>query len=355
MKKAFIWMFAIIFILSLTLIGVGCKEEAAPAEEVTEEEAAPAEEAAETTSETEKFVIGYASMGDVNAFHALVTNGMKEEVAARGYELIALDNNWDSETTVKNVEELVLKNVDVIITGVSDSAIVPVIKEKADTAGIQLIFIDHRAEGIPFFGGDNIVAGGIGGEYLGNMAKENWGGDVDLLICLEFPTAGEANELRMKDGYIDSLRKIVDVPDDIIYRLAGNNDIVLSTQLTQDTVTANPEAEHILIACLTDDCAQGALAAAENLDIEDKVFICGQGFYDEITAQNFLTEEPTAWGATVAYWPSKYAYFLFEKLDLFLKDGTPLPDVWTVKHILVNRENVEDVLAGNVDVLVGVE
>ena len=50
MKKTFFWLIIIIFTLSLTLIGVGCKEEAAPAEEVTEEvkeeEAAPAEEEA---------------------------------------------------------------------------------------------------------------------------------------------------------------------------------------------------------------------------------------------------------------------------------------------------------------------
>ncbi|MBA7676613.1 hypothetical protein ES703_84857 [subsurface metagenome] len=55
MKKTIFWLIIIIFTLSLTLIGVGCKEEAAPAEEVTEEvteeEAAPAEEEAEEEEE----------------------------------------------------------------------------------------------------------------------------------------------------------------------------------------------------------------------------------------------------------------------------------------------------------------
>jgi len=46
MKKTIFWTIIIIFILSLTLIGTGCKEEAAPAEEATEEEAAPVEEEA---------------------------------------------------------------------------------------------------------------------------------------------------------------------------------------------------------------------------------------------------------------------------------------------------------------------
>ena len=44
MKKTFFWTIIIIFILSLTLMGTGCKEEDATAEEVTEEEAVSAEE-----------------------------------------------------------------------------------------------------------------------------------------------------------------------------------------------------------------------------------------------------------------------------------------------------------------------
>ena len=48
MKKVLIWLIAVVFILSMTFVGVGCKEEAAPAEEAEEaEEAAPAEEAEE--------------------------------------------------------------------------------------------------------------------------------------------------------------------------------------------------------------------------------------------------------------------------------------------------------------------
>ncbi len=49
MKKTILWLIIITFILSLTLMGTGCKEEAAPAEEVTEEEeeAEPVEEEAE--------------------------------------------------------------------------------------------------------------------------------------------------------------------------------------------------------------------------------------------------------------------------------------------------------------------
>jgi ribose transport system substrate-binding protein len=306
---------------------------------------------AETQSQEEKdtFTIGYASMGDVNAFHALVSQGFKQEAENRGYDLIKVDNDWNSETTVKNIDELISQNVDIIICGLSDSAIVPVIKQKVDAAGIPLVLIDNKQPGIPMFGGSNVKAGKLGGEWLGKKAVEEWGGEVDLYIGLEFPTAGELNELRMKEGFIAGVKEHVDLPDDKIVRLAGNNDIALSQQVTLDTITAHPDAERILIGCITDDCAQGALAAVEKLGYKDKVFICGQGFYDEVSAGNFQKANPTAWGATVAYWPKKYAYFIFEEVGPFLENGDPLPEEWNVKHVVVTRENVDDILAGKVD------
>ena len=54
MKKTLIWMVAVIFVVSLTITGVGCKEEAAPAEEEAVEEAAPVEEEAAEEEEMEE-------------------------------------------------------------------------------------------------------------------------------------------------------------------------------------------------------------------------------------------------------------------------------------------------------------
>ena len=53
MKKALIWIFLVMFVASLTYMSVGCKEEAAPAEEAVEE-AAPAEEEAAPAEEEEE-------------------------------------------------------------------------------------------------------------------------------------------------------------------------------------------------------------------------------------------------------------------------------------------------------------
>jgi len=79
MKKTILWLIIITFILSLTLIGTGCKEEAAPAEEVTEEvteeEAAPPEEEAEAAIEpvTIQFWHNYdAGAGQIDVLDQLI-------------------------------------------------------------------------------------------------------------------------------------------------------------------------------------------------------------------------------------------------------------------------------------------
>ena len=54
MKKVLICLIIIAFVLSLNIIGVGCKEEAAPTEEVSEEVEEAAEEVEEAAEEVEE-------------------------------------------------------------------------------------------------------------------------------------------------------------------------------------------------------------------------------------------------------------------------------------------------------------
>jgi ribose transport system substrate-binding protein len=293
----------------------------------------------------DKIVFGYASMGDTNAFHALVTQGMKKEFAKHPeYQLIVMDNNWDGQKVVENVEQLIQRGADVIQTGSSDASVFPVLKEMSEESGVPIILTDMNIADFHTFGGDSKIAGGIGGTWLAEQAIEKWGGDCDLYIGLEYPTAGETNELRMKDGFIDHIRKLIDLPDDIIFRVAGNNDIALSMQVTSDIITAHPDAKHILVGCITDDCAQGALAAAQELGYtEDRILICGQGLYDAVSAKNFLGP-PNPWGATVAYWPSRYGEFVFNILDAHFKEGKPIPMKWYVEHSLITRDNIREVM-----------
>ena len=57
MKRGLIFLLTILFVVSMLFIGIGCKEEAAPAEEEVVEEAAPAEE--EVVEEEEPVTIVY--------------------------------------------------------------------------------------------------------------------------------------------------------------------------------------------------------------------------------------------------------------------------------------------------------
>ncbi len=101
MKKTILWLIIIIFILSLTLIGTGCKEEAAPTEEVaeeevTEEEAEPAEE--ETAAVTEPVTIQFwheynATAGQIEVLEQLI---VQFEEANPGITVNHVFLDWNS-------------------------------------------------------------------------------------------------------------------------------------------------------------------------------------------------------------------------------------------------------------------
>jgi len=96
MKKTIFWLIIIIFILSLTLVGTGCREEATPveeiAEEVIEEEAPPIEEEVEVT------VVEKPS-GEITVWH-----GDSDEVAKITQDLIETSFNAEYPDIKVNYE-----------------------------------------------------------------------------------------------------------------------------------------------------------------------------------------------------------------------------------------------------------
>ncbi|MBM3702899.1 MAG: extracellular solute-binding protein, partial [Actinobacteria bacterium] len=76
MKKYSILALVVVFVFSMVLMSVGCKEEAAPAEEVAVEEEAPAEEVEEAVEEE------VPVEGELTVYHWWTAGGEKEAIDA---------------------------------------------------------------------------------------------------------------------------------------------------------------------------------------------------------------------------------------------------------------------------------
>jgi len=184
MKKALLLMIIVFFISSTTLIGVGCKEEAAPAEEAVEEaveeEAAPAEEAVEEEEVAEKVLKFGVVMRDASAsFARVLIAGTQEKADELGIELIINDSHNDSLLQLDQMDTLLSTNVDAFVFGgaVDQAAVIPGVIE-FNKAGIPVGAIDSAPTGgdlVAYVGSDHSIVAKRAAEALIKLLEEKYG------------------------------------------------------------------------------------------------------------------------------------------------------------------------------------
>lgn len=323
--------------LSVSLFACRAGKDAGPKDEA----AKPAETKKETQAASEapkkKVTIGFANLTDEIDFGQAVKKGIVDEAKKAGYEIVALDNKLDGAIAVSNADNLITQKIDLFIEFNVDSKVAPAIMEKMDAAKIPVIAIDIPHPGAVFFGANNPEAGKIAGRALAERAKKDWNGEVDLVILVENPAAGEVPQQRM-DGTLAGIKESINVTDDKVVRVDGKNDVLNAQRVVTDTLTAHPDAKHILIGCLNDQNGQGALAAVEASNRSANVFIASQGC-DKPAIDNLKADKANSWIGSTAYTPEKYGFYIMPLATKIL-NGEKVPDVNHPEHVFVSRDNI---------------
>lgn len=294
--------------------------------------------AAEAKNEpSKKIVVGLANLGETIDFCVKVKHGVFEEAKKRGWELVAVDNKLDGATAIQNADFLITQKVDVVLEFNVDSKVAPTVMDKYNAAKIPVIAIDIPHPGAPFFGANNSEAGKILGRALAAKAKEAWKGQVDLVILVDLPTAGEVVKQRM-DNILVGIRETIQVPDDKIVRVDGKNDVLPAKHIVTDILTAYPDSRHILIGCLNDQNGSGALTAVQACNREKDVFIASHGC-DAPGITNLRGPE-NCWIGSVAFTPEKYGSYLIPLAEKMLR-GEKVPDMNYPEHFFIDRSNID--------------
>jgi len=119
----------------LGFIGVGCKTEAAPAEEAVEE---ATEEAAGSDLAGTK--IGFVNAGP-DDYYAVLGNGLKAIGELYEFEFTELNSDYKPEKELANVQDLVAKGVDAIVVITAGAAGSAATIEAANDADVPIFFI----------------------------------------------------------------------------------------------------------------------------------------------------------------------------------------------------------------------
>ena len=296
--------------------------------------------------------VAYGDLATGIPFVTQVWNNIQEVADECNLEIVYADNNLDGETALENARTFTLQGVDGVIQFQIDATIEGALCEemRSEKSDLPVIAIDiaHPSCAL-FFGANNPRAGELAGEGVGRFAKENWDCNIDLIVTLETFEVGDVNVMR-SNGSVRGVQNIC--PDlaygdfeewapehsgSIITRINGGGTTDSAFPLVLDTFTANP-GKNIAVVSLNDDMGLAALAAAEELGIEDQVIYGSQGA--DATIHDTIRTNSHYIGST-AYFPEKYGTYVVPGIIKMI-NGIDVQDPLLLDHLLITAENIDD-------------
>ena len=298
-------------------------------------------------AEEGKYRIGFANIAELVELQVTVKESVERAAEEAGVELVYMNNNLDGATAVQNADNMISQEIDGFIEFNIDESVGPTIKEKMDEAGIPIIAVDIAIPGCTFFGANNEVAGTVGGRALGEVSKERWGQEPDILLLVYDSTSGESPMKRvtcMPDG----LREIWPCfPEEQIFMVDSGIDAATAQKAVSDFLSAHPDDHHIAIGCYHDVAATATLAALETAGREsDAIFVAENeyGYLDYIKANPDGDPATEPWIGGVAFFFNQYGDYLIPAM-VDLLDGKDIGEAIYVNHEVINRENAQKYFA----------
>jgi ribose transport system substrate-binding protein len=309
---------SIIIVTMLVFALVGCASE--PSDTETSEE--------ETNSE-EKIVIGSSMVTRDNQWWANVGDYIEEYGKNNGYEVVTIWANNDQEKQIRDVEDLVQREVDLILLGPVQVSGSSVAVDTAAAAGIPIITVARESES------DNVTAGIV-------FDEKQFGINQAEQIMKDFPDGANIVYLY---GPVGAVHAEIQYNEGFVPMIEENDGYEILQMLESKTDTAADgltNAEDALIkfdnidaiACTNDDLALGAIRALEAAGRLDEVNVYGNsgltsGMQAIVDGQMFFTNlksQPLI--AVEAF-----------KLGLAVYNGEPYEKENFLAPIAVNAEN----------------
>src|SRR5512136_785264 len=203
----------------------------------------------------QKLVFGASISTQVNPFYVAMANGVKDEAQKLGIQAFVLNAEDKLEKQISDVEDLIQKNIQVLLINATQDGAAAVIG-KAAKAGIAVITLQR---GIPspavtsHIGTDNVVIGRLGAQWI--IDKLSGKGNVVVLEGIP----GAASSEDRKKGAAEVFPKNPDIK--VVAQQTGEYDRVKALHVMENILQAQPKIDAVY--CFNDEMAMGALAAVK--------------------------------------------------------------------------------------------
>ncbi|HTS25327.1 MAG TPA: substrate-binding domain-containing protein [Bryobacteraceae bacterium] len=283
-----------------------------------------------------KYRIGYAAQGQDSSFPREVASSLVRAAESAHVELVVVDNRYNARTALRNADQLIREEVDLVIEFQADDAAAPAITRKFMEANIPMIAIDIPHPGATYFGANNYEAGLIGGRHLGRWANKHWEGVVEEIVMVEISRSGSVPQQRI-GGMLAGINETLRHTETRTLHLDGDGQFRTTLECIRKHLRTS-KARRILVGAATDPSALGALRAFQEAGRIADCAIVGHNAEPDGRAE--LREPRTRLIGSVAYFPEKYGPGVIRlALDILARKATP-PAIF-IRHLLITPENVD--------------
>jgi inositol transport system substrate-binding protein len=265
-------------------------------------------------------------------FFVHMMNKIREEAAAQGVTLIESDGQNSAPKQTSDIEQAVVQKVNAIVISPLDvNALAPGI-EAAIQAGVPVVTIDRRVEGVSgilaHVGADNVK----GGEAEAQQMVADFPDGATLFHLQGQPGAGPA--IDRNKGVHNVLDSMADKYK-IVFEQTANFARADALTVTEQGLAANGKPDAIV--CANDDMAFGAIEACAARGFTD-VKIYG---FDALPEAIVAVRDGTMAG-TVEQFPGQQSREAVKIAVAFAKDGTkPENDLVLITPVVITKANLD--------------
>ena len=284
----------------------------------------------EETEKKRKFTIGFAAMNVEMTWMKFAYHAMRKKAAELNVELITYDASNNVAKQAINIEDLIRRGVDAIITDPVNVKGLTQVLELASKKGIPVVAFDRSAIGAPylfFVGSDDVEAGRLACQFLADRLK-----GVGEIIVLE-GTIGSSPAIKRSKGFYDEIKKYPTMK--VVFKKSGGFFRDEGYRVMEEALAT--VGSFNAVYSQNDDMVLGAIEAMENAGIpQEEILTIGT---DAIPKALTAISESRL-DATIQY-PIRQVEIALERLVHYLKTGK-LPEwkEYLVKPWVITSENI---------------
>ncbi|BCL72345.1 putative ABC-type sugar transport system,periplasmic component [Vibrio nigripulchritudo MADA3029] len=207
-----------------------------------------------STAFSKDLTIGMSFQEMNNAYFVTMKQSLEDAAKEIGAKVIVTDARHDVSKQISDIEDMLQKDIDILLINPTDSVGVQSAVLSAKEAGVVTVAIDAQAEGPidSFVGSKNYDAGYQAGKFL----AESIGGKGEVAILDGIPVVPILERVR---GFEDAIKEFPAIK--IVTKQNGKQDRAIALNVTENILQSAPNLSGLF--SVNDGGALGSLAAIE--------------------------------------------------------------------------------------------